>query len=173
MKTCIECGNTFQENSAPQKYCFDCRMKTCPSCKIKFAPENGNHKQICCSQRCAAIIDTERIKRIIANRGTKPRTYHLRVREKHGNAFDREWRTSVFEHDHYTCQNCGQIGGRLQAHHIKPFKGHPELRYELSNGLTLCVSCHSKTDTYGWANYWKNEIAAKRMAQTVMELKCE
>jgi hypothetical protein len=62
------------------------------------------------------------------------------------------------------------VGGRLQAHHIESFKGHPELRYELTNGLTLCLSCHSKTDTFGWANYWKNEIAAKRMAQSVIEL---
>lgn len=53
-----------------------------------------------------------------------------------------EWRTKVFERDLYTCQMCGEIGGYLQADHIKKFSDYPELRFELSNGRTLCISCH-------------------------------
>lgn len=53
-----------------------------------------------------------------------------------------EWRACVFERDHYTCQNCGQIGGTINAHHIKSFKDYPELRLEVSNGITLCLKCH-------------------------------
>ena len=52
------------------------------------------------------------------------------------------WRTSVFERDNFTCVVCGQEGGELNAHHIKTFKKHPNLRYETGNGLTLCVTCH-------------------------------
>ena len=59
-----------------------------------------------------------------------------------------EWRRKVFERDLYTCQDCGQIGGYLQADHIKPFAYFPDLRFELSNGRTLCIDCHKKTDTY-------------------------
>lgn len=60
-----------------------------------------------------------------------------------------EWRTAVFERDGYTCQDCGQHGGKLNADHIKPFAHFPDLRFDLSNGRTLCVSCHRQTDTYG------------------------
>ena len=56
----------------------------------------------------------------------------------------KEWRTKVFERDKYTCQHCNQVGGDLNAHHIKPFAKYKELRFEVSNGLTLCVECHKK-----------------------------
>ena len=61
-----------------------------------------------------------------------------------------EWRKSVFERDDYTCQFCGQQGGRLEVDHILPYSTHVELRYELSNGRTLCNPCHRTTDTYGF-----------------------
>ena len=59
------------------------------------------------------------------------------------------WRKSVFERDDYTCQFCGIRGAELNADHIKPYHEFPELRSDVSNGRTLCVSCHKKTDTYG------------------------
>lgn len=57
----------------------------------------------------------------------------------------RAWRTAVFERDDYTCQFCGKRGGKLNADHIKPWAYFPELRYELSNGRTLCLPCHKTT----------------------------
>lgn len=55
------------------------------------------------------------------------------------------WRKSVFERDGYTCRICGDDkGGNLNAHHIKPYRDYPELRYEVSNGVTLCEACHIK-----------------------------
>lgn len=61
----------------------------------------------------------------------------------------KEWRESIFVRDNYVCQLCGQRGGKLNADHIKPFALYPELRLEESNGRTLCVPCHRKTNTWG------------------------
>lgn len=59
------------------------------------------------------------------------------------------WRRAVYERDGYTCVECKIRGGKLNADHIKPFALFPEFRFELSNGRTLCVPCHRKTDTWG------------------------
>lgn len=61
----------------------------------------------------------------------------------------RLWRLSVFERDSFTCRECGQKGGELHADHIKQFAYYEHLRFVLSNGRTLCVKCHKKTETYG------------------------
>jgi len=56
----------------------------------------------------------------------------------------KEWRTQVFERDSYTCQECGQKGGELNAHHIKEFSEHEDLRFDTDNGKTLCKECHEE-----------------------------
>jgi hypothetical protein len=60
------------------------------------------------------------------------------------------WREAVFARDNYTCVECGDDrGGNLEADHIKPFAYFPELRFDVSNGRTLCRACHKETPTWG------------------------
>jgi len=62
------------------------------------------------------------------------------------------WREKVFKRDNWTCQECGQRGGKSHPHHLKRLSEYPELCYVVSNGITLCISCHKLTDTYGNRN---------------------
>lgn len=54
------------------------------------------------------------------------------------------WRAAVYQRDEYACQECGDASGKLNAHHIKPWASHTELRFDVSNGITLCEDCHAK-----------------------------
>jgi len=154
VKVCEICHKEFKQLSNSQKRCSNCMTITCKYCGKKFIPKNHNIKASYCSHKCNGLDKEKVIENLIKNRGTKPRTYTKR--NKHGGIEDREWRQKIFERDNYTCRMCKIRGGKLEAHHIKPFKKHPELRFGLENGITLCEDCHKKTDSYGWANYWKN-----------------
>lgn len=75
----------------------------------------------------------------------------------------KEWSKSVRVRDRHTCQHCGISGVKLHAHHVKPWKHHPELRYEVSNGLTLCSPCHQGVHKFKfpWLN-GKNGTSAEQ-----------
>jgi hypothetical protein len=85
----------------------------------------------------------------------------------------KKWRKAVFERDKYTCVFCGQVGRKLNADHIKPFSDFSELRFELSNGRTLCFECHKKTPTWGGSTKFKvghaplNRVKAKHWSTNV------
>lgn len=56
----------------------------------------------------------------------------------------RLWHNAVLERDGFLCRKCHKSTRRLNAHHIFSFTLFPELRFEVSNGLTVCMRCHTK-----------------------------
>ena len=71
------------------------------------------------------------------------------------NSFEyKEWRKAIFEKDNYTCQICGAksqkgISVYLEADHILSFDKYIKLRFDITNGRTLCRECHRKTHNFG------------------------
>jgi len=80
----------------------------------------------------------------------------------HSNIKYRQWRDDIYTRDNFTCQKCGEKGGKLNAHHIKSFSNILQ-EYEITtfeealncaelwntnNGITYCEGCHKETDNY-------------------------
>jgi len=77
--------------------------------------------------------------------------------KKHGiqyKAFSKklsDWAYVIKYRDSFICKICGKKPKDphfLQAHHIHAKFNHPELKYELKNGVTLCHWCHKTVDKY-------------------------
>lgn len=90
--------------------------------------------------------------RRVAKRGAASKLWQGGTDKRHAlsrSSAYRAWRKAVYARDNWTCRMCsarGRVGGKvkLHAHHVKPFSTHPELVFDVANGLTLCVKCHHK-----------------------------
>lgn len=63
-------------------------------------------------------------------------------------SFWKEIALAVKSRDGFKCVRCDAPHGtknRLHAHHVKPWAGNPESRFDLSNIITLCGLCHNWT----------------------------
>lgn len=56
----------------------------------------------------------------------------------------KEWRRRIKKRDKNSCKmpGCSRGGKHVQVHHIKRWSDYPTLRYEDSNGISLCNFCH-------------------------------
>lgn len=53
-----------------------------------------------------------------------------------------DWRKKIFQRDKKCMMPGCNSRKKLQAHHIKRWADASSLRYDLSNGITLCSECH-------------------------------
>jgi len=78
-----------------------------------------------------------------------------------GGQLHREWSHNVKNRDGWKCRISNkECSGRLEAHHILGWIAHPELRYEVNNGITLCHFHHprKRNDEIRLLTYFSNLI---------------
>lgn len=79
------------------------------------------------------------------------------------------WRRQILKIDCFQCQECGFIdetGIELQAHHIKPVRDcNKEEKYDICNGICLCVRCHKliHLKEYEYIDKYKDIIKRRRL----------
>jgi hypothetical protein len=57
----------------------------------------------------------------------------------------RGWRLKVFSRDSFKCRlSNNDCDGTIQAHHILKWADYPKLRYNVNNGITLCLVHHPR-----------------------------
>ncbi len=72
-KLCYNCGKEFIPNGSRQKYCVECRQKTCEYCGKIFHVKKGQYKQRFCSLSCKSSTpdNIENLKKHKGNRKRK------------------------------------------------------------------------------------------------------
>lgn len=158
MKNCVVCGKDISDKHCLSKYCsryckhryfyksqkgnklfIKNQVKFCIICGKEFTSGTKNQKScgVECGKKLSQQLSREKAlenRKIIKSERTRGR---LRTFEYI------EWRNSVFKRDNYQCQVCGdKKGHNLNAHHIKNYYLHQNLRLNLDNGITLCENCH-------------------------------
>lgn len=125
----------------PQSRWSKYNIKIC-SCGVKCY--RGNESGVCGTCNRKANPPWQGKKRLdIRKEHKRGNHYHYLGRLEY-----KLWRESVFKRDNYCCVMCGVRGVYLEADHLKSWTFYPDLRYEFSNGRTLCKECHKKTPNY-------------------------
>lgn len=171
-RTCRKCQTKFIARSPRKAFCESCSIaRECPNCGKSLA--NAPPRRKCCSFRCSALwqmkngglkhlrdkwplMHTPEARRKAAQK-KRDRPWPERSGPRHHNwkggvSFTRRndtseykrWRRAVLQRDKFTCQDCGTVGCRLNAHHILTYGDRPDLALVAENGIALCVPCHHK-----------------------------
>ena len=116
-------------------------IKQCEVCHNDFIA--GRLKQRFCSNECK-VNRFQGENHPMWKGGRTSETRRARAKMEY-----KRWRDTVFERDNYTCQECkrrSKKGERIEinAHHILGFAENIDHRYDLDNGITLCIECHKK-----------------------------
>lgn len=56
----------------------------------------------------------------------------------------KKFRMDVLKRDKFTCKMCKTKKKKVYVHHIRKWASASSLRYEASNGITLCYNCHKE-----------------------------
>lgn len=135
--------------------------KVCPKCQKTFWVRHSMNRIVHCSQSCAAKM------RIGPkhHRWMVDRTQLNMARKQSYDSRYRDWSLSVKNRDGWRCKMANDLcSGRLEAHHILGWSNFPELRYELNNGITLCLAHHprKRAEEKRLSSYFQSLVSASK-----------
>lgn len=164
-KNCLECDKIF--SGSIRNYKFNKQKFCCKKCGLVYWSKHYTeeqkrifYKKLSDIKKGKTVyIPNEEQRRAISERLKGSKSHFWKGGKTKESKIIRSsvdyhiWRENVFKRDNWTCVWCGARSQKgkaviLHSDHIKPFAYFPELRFELSNGRTLCRNCHKKTDTY-------------------------
>lgn len=141
--TCSACGAVFLENSKLQTHNLTFhREKMFPN--GPSGPKKGSKQKKEHSQKISKAL------RIFygtydPDKPLGPQEYWNPYFEDRTCTEYTKWVYEVKKRDYFRCQHCNAKDD-LIAHHLLPYREFIKFRYEVSNGLTLCRSCHTKEE---------------------------
>jgi 5-methylcytosine-specific restriction endonuclease McrA len=178
-KTCSSCGVEFIATTGRKLRCEDCSR--CAECGEKVKRSSYRFCSLSCSSKWTYRnrIDIQEQMASFRERGRTPEarkkasisntgTVRTSIRgenhwawkggEKYGRQSGRSeyrnWRRQVLSRDGHRCSECGDTR-LLTAHHVIGIDTRPDLIHEVSNGITLCGSCHTR-------RHWREGTYANR-----------
>lgn len=90
---------------------------------------------------CVCISGCRRMQKQLQRKGIKFERYCNSRCTAYTPSLRTEWGKAVKERDGNKCVVCGSAD-HIEAHHIIPWYAGVKQRFLLSNGITLCRSCH-------------------------------
>ena len=141
---CEKCGKEIPESHGYSeengfKFCHECSFIKGLINEETYLSIHGIHLN---SFHAAIIPGTEKI--YVWYSKSKVAPWDLEKSGRRNTTPYGNFRKKVLERDLYTCKLCGYTGNKLNVHHIKSFKNYPELRTDISNGITVCSKCHKE-----------------------------
>lgn len=122
----------------------------CKDCGNLICPTNALHKSGCCKKCIKKYYRSFKGKNNPNYKNGKT-SY---IRKLRNSKKFKEWRNKVFTRDNYISQNCFKSGDMV-AHHLNGFHWCKELRFDINNGITLCIECH-KSFHLIFGKFWNN-----------------
>lgn len=141
IRTCKKCNQEKEiENFVRQgdKYRYKCRE--CANSERRTGCENtGRFKK---GNRSLNPFKKGHISWSKLNKGK----YFLGRKSNNRNSLNYlDWVENVKKRDSYKCREC-ESTQFLEAHHVYSYDEYPRKRCDISNGVTLCRSCHKKIE---------------------------
>jgi len=134
---CAHCNRVFYVKpsriSQGAKYCStDCYHKN-----TRYDRNTGKHWSLTKEQKIA--ISERQL-------GEKNHQWKGGITEDKRTLIHRRWLRRILKRDNNMCRLCNNSG--FVAHHLYSYNHYKNLRFELSNGITLCENCHQRFHKY-------------------------